>query len=212
MRVFPEIDPPMTAPRCLTACLTWMAAASLSLLVACSSTGRPVSVYQREAFADTEAYARLFDAPPATTCEAARRALLSQGYLIDKLGRESLSATKSFQPDGEVHMQITVHVVCLPETQDRRSATAFVSAIQDRYALKKSSTAASVGLNALGSLSIPLGASGDALVKVGSETVPPGAFYDRFFVLMNRFIGDVPDDAAPKASSGPASAPAAGPR
>ena len=37
-----------------------------------------------------------------------------------------------------------------------------------------------------GSLSSPLSASEDSLVKVASETIPAGAFYDRFFALMQR--------------------------
>ena len=56
--------------------------------------------------------------------------------------------------------------------------------MQDRYTLKKNPNSASVGLAAIGSLSIPLTASGDSLVKVGSETIPAGRFYERFFSLM----------------------------
>ncbi len=173
-------------------------------LAGCSmGSAQKLSVYQREGFSNTEAYARLFDASAAATCEAARRALLSQGYLISTLRPDSVSASKSFQPEGEVHVQITFHVACLPEGPSGRVATAFVSAIQDRYTLKKSSNSASVGVNAIGSLSIPLGASGDSLVKVGSETIPAGTFYDRFFGLMNRFVSETAaDEAAARAGVG----------
>jgi hypothetical protein len=37
-------------------------------------------------------------------------------------------------------------------------------------------------------VSIPVGAGGDSLVKVGSMTIPGGEFYDRFFALMDRFV------------------------
>jgi hypothetical protein len=47
----------------------------------------------------------------------------------------------------------------------------FVSAVQDRYALKKSPTSASVGVGALGSVSLPFGSNDDSLVKVASSTV-----------------------------------------
>lgn len=186
---------------------------TVAALAGCSTAvPQKFSVYQREGFSNTEAYARLFDASATSTCEAARRALLSQGYLISTLRPDSVSASKSFQPEGEVHVQITFHVACLPEGPSGRVATAFVSAVQDRYTLKKSSNSASVGVNALGSVSIPLGASGDSLVKVGSETIPAGAFYDRFFGLMGRFIADAVDDpplpaAAPPSAGAPASAP-----
>lgn len=161
----------------------------LGALSACTSGSlQKVSVYQREGFEHDETYSRLVDAPAPAACEAARRALLSQGYLIGTHRPDAVVGTKSFQPEGEVHVQISFHVACLPEGRSGQISTAFVSAIQDRYVLKKSANSASVGVNALGSLSIPLGASGDSLVKVGSETIPAGAFYDRFFASMKRYL------------------------
>ena len=99
---------------------------------------------------------------------------------------DSLSASKSFQPEGEVHVQIVINVVCVAEGSQHQLATAYVNAIQDRYALKKNPNSANVGVSALGSVSIPLSASADSLVKVASETIPAGPFYDRFFTLMQR--------------------------
>ena len=60
----------------------WLAAAlGLSgLLGACASPVK--SFVSQEEFGSTVTYSRLFDASAAQTCEAARRALLSQGYLI----------------------------------------------------------------------------------------------------------------------------------
>jgi hypothetical protein len=34
----------------------------------------------------------------------------------------------------------------------------------------------------------PVHASDDSLVKVASETIPAGPFYDRFFALMQRYL------------------------
>ena len=82
---------------------------------ACPVCRREIAVYQREGFENTETYSRLFDAPVAGTCEAARRALLSQGYLISTQRTDTVAGSKAFQPDGEVHMQINFHVACLPE-------------------------------------------------------------------------------------------------
>jgi len=63
-----------------------------------------------------------------------------------------------------------------------------VSALQDRYALKKGSTAASVGVGAIGSLSLPFTSGDDSLVKVASETVTSASFYDRFFKLVASYL------------------------
>ncbi|MBE2257220.1 MAG: DUF2242 domain-containing protein [Candidatus Accumulibacter sp.] len=67
-----------------------------------------------------------------------------------------------------------------------RLATACVSAVQDRYALQKDPNLAGFAVAAIGALSIPLAASGGSLVKVASETIPAGPFYDRFFAQRQR--------------------------
>jgi hypothetical protein len=153
-------------------------------------------VYLDEAFASTETYSRVFPAGIAATCEAARRALLSQGYVIAAPIRpDAVNGRKSFQPEAEVHVQIEFHIVCVPEVtagtavvSDPPSTIAFVNAVQDRYSLKKNPNSASLGVSAIGSLSLPVSSSDDSLVKVASETIPAGAFYDRFFGLIERYL------------------------
>ena len=129
----------------------------------------PLAVYQNEGFEQDETYSRLFDAPVDRTCEAARRALLSQGYVLSVVKPDAINGSKRFQPQGDVHVQIEFHVVCAPDGPAGRVATAYVNALQDRYTLKKNPNSASVGLAAIGSVSIPLAASDDSLVKVASR-------------------------------------------
>ncbi len=160
--------------------------ALLGLLTACATEPGRVTVYQSEGFAADETFSRLFDASVEATCEAARRALLSQGYRVTTQRDDFISGSKSFQPEGEVHVQIVFNVVCASVGAGGQLATAYVNAVQDRYTLKKNPNSASFGVAAIGSLSIPLTASGDSLVKVASETIPAGRFYDRFFALMLR--------------------------
>jgi hypothetical protein len=165
-------------------------------LTACTGSGslQTIKVYQSEGFDSTSSFAQLFDAPVANTCESARRALLSQGYVLSQVKTDFISGTKSFQPEGEVHVQILFTVVCVPEGKDGQISTAYVTATQDRYALKKSPQSASVGLSAIGSVSLPLGATSDSLVKIASETIPSGPFYERFFALMQRQLREqLPD-------------------
>jgi hypothetical protein len=151
----------------------------------------PASVYQQERFQPDETYSRLFDASVQDTCEAARRALLSQGYIITAARGDAIAGSKRFQPEGEVHVEISFTVVCVPEGSGGGLATAYVSAQQDRYALKKVPNNTSVGVGAFGSISLPLSSSDDSLVKVGSETIPAGPFYDRYFALMQRLLADM---------------------
>ncbi|UUZ68768.1 DUF2242 domain-containing protein [Polaromonas sp. P2-4] len=142
----------------------------------------------QEEFASTATYSRLFDATPAQTCEAARRALLSQGYLISTATKDLVDGRKSFQPEPESHLQMAIRVVCVPETSDGKVSLGFVTALQDRYALKKSNNSASLGVGAIGSLSLPFSSSNDSMVKVASETISSEPFYDRFFDLVKRYL------------------------
>ena len=162
---------------CLCAC---------SLLAACGTRGKIYPL--QENFASTATYSRLFDATPAQTCEASRRALLSQGYIINSSRADLVEGQKSFQPEAEAHLQMVIRVVCAPESPDGKISLGFVTALQDSYAMKKSNNSASLGVGAIGSVSLPFISSNDAMVKVGSETISSDAFYDRFFELVARYL------------------------
>jgi hypothetical protein len=158
----------------------------LALLAACTTSRQ--AVYQNEAFGDTNTYSHVYLASAAETCEAARRALLSQGYVITSSRADAVNGRKNFQPNGEVHAEIEFHVVCAPDSADGKNSVAFVNALQDHYALKKTNNAASVGVPALGSVPRPFPASDDSLVKVASQTILESKFYDRFFGLVERYL------------------------
>ncbi len=158
-----------------------------TLLSACSSA--PTPLYQQEEFdAAKSPYARTFQAKSDATCEAARRALLSQGYVSSSPRPDTIDGSKNFQPSNDSHAVIAFHVVCADASADGMSSTAYVNAVQDRYTLKKTSTSASVGLSVLGSVSLPIGSSDDSMVKIASETIPAGVFYERFFNLVDHFL------------------------
>ncbi|RQS49637.1 DUF2242 domain-containing protein [Burkholderia sp. Bp8986] len=163
------------------------ALAAATVLAACSSPPKPI--YQQEQFdATSSPYAHTFHSKSDASCEAARRALLSQGYVVSSSRNDAVDGSKNFQPSNDMHVVIEFHVVCADATADGSSSIAYVNAVQDRYTLKKSNTSASVGLSVFGSLSLPIGSSDDALVKTASETIPAGVFYERFFNLVEHFL------------------------
>lgn len=176
-----------------------MGAAFLMLILAgCTGTPKRVT-YDPEEFDSTTTHTRNFRATQSQTCEAARRALLSQGYLVTVSNADLVAGRKSFQPASEVHVEVELRVTCALDGADGGSGghtIAFASALQDRYSLKKVNNSASLGVGAFGSLSLPFSSSDDALVKVASETVTDGNFYDRFFTLLDRFL--VPGAAEPR--------------
>ncbi|MPW23732.1 DUF2242 domain-containing protein [Paraburkholderia sp. CNPSo 3157] len=183
------------------------AAFVLALASALSACSTPKPLYQQEQFDSADSpYMHRFDAKAESTCEAARRALLSQGYIAGSAKSDSVDGSKNFQPNNDSHAVIEIHVVCTADDPKSNHSTAYVNAVQDRYALKKSNTSASVGLSVFGSLSLPIGSSDDSMVKVASETIPAGVFYQRYFALVEHYLkADAvrPANAATDAAAAP---------
>jgi ABC-type amino acid transport substrate-binding protein len=167
------------------------------LLAACASNGGRMKI-EPEAFGSTTTHSRSFATAPGYTCEAARRALLSQGFVIATSDAEHVKGRKHFQPASETHVEIEFNATCAPDGRGGKKTIAFVNALQDRYALKKSNNSASLGVGAFGSLSLPFSSSDDAMVKVASETITSAPFYDRFFTLLQRYLAADSELVEPK--------------
>jgi hypothetical protein len=166
----------------------------LAALPACSTTG-PQLVTQEE-FLSSTAFTQSFPGTERQICEAARRALLSQGYVIGTANNSIVNGRKNFQPEMDAHWEIEFHVTCAPNSQGSNSTTLFANAVRDSYTLRKSSNSASLGVSALGSISLPFSSSYDALVKVSSETIPNKRFYKQFFDLVERYLDPAAVDSA----------------
>ena len=158
----------------------------LTGLAGCSS--KKTAIYEHENFDDSGTFSRNYPVTDKTACESARRALLSQGYIITSNDPKMISGHKSFQQTGESHLEISFNIVCADDGGSEHHATMFANALQDRYALKKVNNSASLGVGVLGSVSMPIGSTDDSMVKVASETVSSAQFYDRFFGLVEVFL------------------------
>ena len=158
----------------------------LTGLAGCSS--KKTAIYEHENFDDSGTFSRNYPVTDKSACEAARRALLSQGYIITSNDPKMISGHKSFQQTGESHLEISFNIVCADDGGSEHHATMFANALQDRYALKKVNNSASLGVGVLGSVSMPIGSTDDSMVKVASETVSSAQFYDRFFGLVEVFL------------------------
>lgn len=150
-----------------------------------------------ETFGAEDTYSRSYPATPVVACEAARRALLGQGYVIGKQAAESLEATKVFQPQSDLSTELKVRTTCVPEAAG--GAIVFINAVQERYALKSQASSASVGVSMIGSVSvpIPIGGNNANLVRVGSNTVQNQEFYSRLFDRLAFFLSGTPTDVPP---------------
>lgn len=182
----PLPSPARTAPTPFRAAAALLCASALLLAGCVGTTTKTFGV--QENFGSVTTYSRLFDATPAQTCEASRRALLSQGYVISSNATDMVEGNKSFQPEPESHLQMVVRVVCVPEANEGKVSLGFVTATQDTYALRKTNNSASLGVGAIGSVSLPFSSSSESLVKVGSETISTDTFYESFFDLVKRYL------------------------
>lgn len=181
----PRVTPRLALPLC---------AALAAVLTGCAA---PKAAFEKEDFAQNDTYSRTFPAGSTTACDAGRRALLSQGYNIDKFEGSRVTGHKNFQGDDGQHTQISFNIDCASDGAANERATVFANAVQDRYSIKRTSSSASVGVSVLGQVSMPFGASDDSLVKTASQTVSRPAFYEGFFQLLQRFLPDAQAAAAP---------------
>ncbi|SIT45192.1 conserved exported hypothetical protein [Paraburkholderia piptadeniae] len=163
---------------------------ALAVLAACST---PPKAKLQEDFVDGSAspYTRTFQVGSTEACEGARRALLSQGYMTTLVRPDTVDATKNFQPASDSHFTVEFHIVCTAGDDATNSSIVYANAVQNGYALKKSDTSASVGLSVLGSLSLPIRSNSDAMVKISSETIQSGKFYNGFFDLVGHYLANV---------------------
>ncbi|WP_338879223.1 DUF2242 domain-containing protein [Achromobacter veterisilvae] len=167
------------------------------VLAGCSS---PKPEFEKENFAQSDTYSRTVPAGSAAACDAGRRALLSQGYNIDKFEGARVTGHKNFQGEDGQHTQISFNIECASDGNSNERATVFANAVQDRYSIKRTANSASVGVSVLGQVSMPFGASDDSLVKTASQTVARPQFYDGFFQLLQRFLPDAQAASAPQAA------------
>ena len=161
---------------------------ALVLAGAAGCSSPKTAIYEHENFDDSGTFSRDYPVSDTAACEAARRALLSQGYIITSSDPKLVAGNKSFQQTGETHLQISFNVVCADDGKGTNHSTMFANALQDRYALKKVNNSASLGVGVLGSVSMPIGSTDDSMVKVASETVSAPKFYERYFALVDVFL------------------------
>ncbi len=95
-----------------------MAMATAAMLAGCGGSSTLQTLPPQESFTSAATFSRMFDARAEQTCEAARRALLSQGYIIDTSRKDLVEGNKNFQPEAERHLQMHIRVVCAAESAD----------------------------------------------------------------------------------------------
>ncbi len=86
-----------------------LSVALVGVLAGCSS---PKPEFEKEDFTQNNTYSRTVDASNVAACDAGRRALLSQGYNIDKFEGSRVTGHKNFQDENGQHTQIAFNIEC----------------------------------------------------------------------------------------------------
>jgi hypothetical protein len=143
-------------------------------------------VYREESFNPKSPYQYRVSAEVDEVCEAARLALLSQGYTVQVAADNQLTATKAFQPDNDIHAVIEFNVSC---AVTHEGTTLYANALEKRFKLKKQSSSAGISVPSVGSISLPWGSTTDSLTMVSAETVSDPDFYKRYYDLVAGQLG-----------------------
>lgn len=158
------------------------ATASL-LLILLASCGGPPRYAPDEDFAADSRYRRNFDAGAPAVCDAARRVLLGDGYLVARSEGLSLVGGKQFQIRDRQHAIVNIHVSC---DQRGGGSILFVSATEEHFDVESIRQSSSIGFPLVAPIYYSTQSEADRQVKIRGETVSDRGFYERFYRAVQR--------------------------
>src|SRR5580692_12495430 len=173
----------------------WALAAATALLVGCAHQPPP-----RQFTADAP-YSRNFSGTGDAVCWSVKRALLSQGYMLDRPNDGGvLTGSRDEQPKPKLNVTTRLQTTC----SDNRNGTSivFVTATREENELQKMKQSTSVGVGPA-TLTMPSG-SAKVLGTVRRETIKDPNFYGQFFTLVQGYVSQEKlSQAAAPATNGP---------
>jgi hypothetical protein len=130
-------------------------------------------------------YSRTFSGSGDVVCWSVKRALLSQGYMLDRPNDSGvLTGTRDFQPQPKMNVTLRLQATCA-DNKDGTSIV-FATAVREDSRLQKMKQSTSVGVGPA-TLTMPSG-SAEVLGVVRRETLQDPAFYGQFFTLVQNFV------------------------
>jgi hypothetical protein len=137
-------------------------------------------------FTEAAPFSKTFSGSGDAVCWSVKRALLSQGYMLDRPNDAGvLTGTKDEQPKPKLNVTTRLQTTCA----DNRNGTSivFVTATRETNKLQKMKQTTSMGVGPA-TLTMPSG-SAQVLGTVSRETIKDPAYYDQFFNLVQGYIG-----------------------
>ena len=147
----------------------------------------------QESISTQAPFSRTFQGSGDSVCWGVKRALLSQGYMLDRPNEsEVMTGTRDFQPDPKLNISYHLQATCADNRDG--SSIVFLTAQREDSRLQKMKQTTSVGVGPA-TLTMPSG-SAQVLGTVRRETVKDPAFYDRFFSLVQSYVNQEQERAA----------------
>ena len=154
------------------------AAAVAASLAGCAHHPKP------QLFSAAAPYSKTFNGSGDTVCWSVKRALLSQGYMLDHANEGGvLTGSRDEQPKPKLNVTTHLQASCA----DNRNGTSivFVTGEREENALQKMKQTTSVGVGPA-TLTMPAG-SARVLGTVRRETIKDPNFYAQFFNLVQTY-------------------------
>lgn len=156
------------------------------IAVGCASSSQKVA---QGPFTSTAPFSKTISGSGDTVCWSVKRALLSQGYMLDRPSDSGvLTGTMDYQPKPKQNVTVHLQTTCA----DNKNGTSIVFATASREVsrLQKMKQTTSAGIGPA-TITMPAG-SAKVLGVVRRETIQDPSFYNSFFNLVATYVAQEP--------------------
>jgi hypothetical protein len=162
--------------------------AAATVVAGCASHKHDLA---RESFSETAPFSKTLVGSGETVCWCVKRALLSQGYMLDRPDDSSsiLTGTRDFQPTPKKNVAIHLQATCAGNHNG--TSIVFVIATREESKLQKMKQSTTAGIGPA-MITVPSG-SAKTLGVVRRETIADPRFYGRFFQIVQEFVAQEQD-------------------
>src|SRR5580693_1773337 len=165
------------------ACMSLLLTAALC--TGCSSQQTKRDNVARGPFTGAAPFSKTVVGSGDAVCWSVKRALLSQGYMLDRSSEPGvLTGSRDYQPQEKLNVTVHLQTTCA-DNHDGTSMV-FATAERDVNKLQKMKQTTSAGIGPA-TLTMPAG-SAKVLGTIRRETISDPAFYNSFFALVQNYV------------------------
>lgn len=168
---------------------TRAATTTLFLIVLLAACGGEKTYHHDERFAADSRHKREFSAGRAALCDATRRVLLGQGYVVsrsDEANDVALLGQKEFKEPDNRSAVLQVQALC---SDGAKGSVLLVTALESHFDLAKVKEQKSLGLPLIAPLSVVSSTASASQIKLSGETVEDRSFYEGLFRAVEKELG-----------------------